>query len=190
MTLACTTGRIATSSARTTRTVRAARTTERTTRSFAKDPPRTAAAFSGRRRPFDVSVEARSPVGLLVAPTSLAQEALDIGDELITSREARLIGEELQALDVGASVLVVRCRGIEQVAPLERPGRELPDRRLNAKVAADRRQERDRRRRIRRVHVVRDLREEPHRRDSVRRRRQLEDGERRGWHPQQTVRAL
>ena len=56
--------------------------------------------------------------------------------------------------------------------------------------AARRGQERDGRRWIRRVDVMRDLREEADRRDSVRRGRQLEHREARGRHAQQPVRPL
>jgi hypothetical protein len=45
-------------------------------------------------------MQARAAIGLLVALVRPAQEALDIGDELVSLGEAGLVGEELEALDV------------------------------------------------------------------------------------------
>ena len=78
---------------------------------------------------------AGSPVRLLVA-AARAQEALDVGDELI-SGGARLIGEELEALDVGARVLVARGGRVKQIPALEGARRELADWRIDSEVATD-----------------------------------------------------
>ena len=74
------------------------------------------------------------PSRLLFFGAAAAQEALDVGDELVTLGQARLVGKELEALDVGAGVVVGGSGRVEQVPALERPRRQLPDGRVDPEV--------------------------------------------------------
>ena len=86
---------------------------------------------------------AANPALVAVVPLArpLAQEALDVGDQLVALREACLVDEPLEPFDVSLGVLVGGGGGVQQVASLQRAGRELADRRLDPQVPAERRQQ-------------------------------------------------
>ena len=129
-----------------------------------------------------------------VAPTLslaalVAQEPLDVGDEVVPRRQPLLVVHRLEPLDVAPGRLVEPGRRVEPAAQLARLGLEIVGRDRRAEVVAERPQQLDGRRRVGPGHVVRDLREVAEGRDAGRGDLELEGGHEGRRDPQHAGRA-
>src|SRR5206468_1039144 len=80
----------------------------------------------------------------VAAAAALAQEALDVRDQLVPRGQLRFVGHLLQLLDVGSRLLVVGGRRVEQRAGRQRLSRQLTQRQVQGQVATDVRDQLDR----------------------------------------------
>src|SRR4051794_40351707 len=134
-------------------------------------------------RPSATCIAPRPLAGPAISP--VAQEPLDVGDEVLARGLARLVDHRLQALDVRAGRLVGGGRGVQPLPELPALLLEVAAGQRDVEMPLQRAQQLERRERVRTADVMRDLGEVADGRDAGLGHRDLEHRQRGGRHAQE-----